>query len=243
MSIDDRPTLTARLLSEQYKYTEDGMSISGQLSGIGLAGSQKFFAGFILSGDLQYLSGSPHYDGQLQSGDPLEASSRDSYYEVRGLIGRDDLILSPKAYVDWSLGMGYRALKNQIQDKAGYRREQSYQYLPALLGFNFSAMGLEFRAGAEYDIFLEGQNTTHLEDVSSELPPLHLKQHSGSGQRLSFSVQKKLKSMTLLARMDYTKWHVEDSEYKDVTLGDQTAWFYEPNNKTETTALSLGLSY
>ena len=146
-------------------------------------------------------------------------------FEIRALAGYDfpageATVLTPY------IGIGYRYLddntggKSSTTGAAGYDRESHYVYMPFglktitplegpwSLGFN-----------VEYDLFLDGTQKSHLEDVSSALNTLENDQNSGYGVRGSIQFTRQADTWNLLVEPFIRYWNVDESNIAVITCG------------------------
>lgn len=192
----------------------------------------------------------------------------DYMIETRGMAGYDlpvmkDLIFTP--YV----GIGYRYLNDDSSGKDsstgdhGYDRESRYYYLP--MGLEFSAplpQKWSIASSLEYDWFLSGRQTSHLEDagpaIESEshewfiLDNVDNRQDKGFGVRGSCKIMRKTKAIDFILETYLRYWHIQDSDLVQLTseqgaiswyIGGQPLCGLEPENKTVEYGLKLGLLY
>lgn len=167
----------------------------------------------------RFAAGLVDYDGATFDETPLTISNIDDRtFEGRILLGPD----FPKANSIDTLyfGLGYRFLKDDV----GYKRESNYFYIP--LGID-SMRGLKngwyFGWTAEYDLFIRGQQNSHLSDVG--YVDIENKQDSGHGLRGSVKFVKKEKKTDFIIEPFIRYWDIDNSDIVDVG-------FYEPANKT-----------
>ena len=177
----------------------------------------------------RFAFGQVDYDGALLDGTPYTIDNIDDYtLETRAILGADQL--SSAAMHTIYTGLGYRYLNDDLSsDPAGYERESNYLYLP--LGYQFGA-GLDsdwsWAARFEYDIFLWGEQRSHLSDLSADPPEpdVENEQDEGFGYRVSVRLQREYSSGVLIIEPFFRFWDIEDS---DISLG----WFEPANETTE----------
>ena len=145
--------------------------------------------------------------------------------EVRLLAGYD-VPAGTESLVTPYIGLGHRYWVDMLGGKtsttghAGYDRESNYLYLP--LGVN---VGVPLQSGwsvglnAEFDVFLWGQQKSHLEDVSSALNTLENDQNDGWGIRGALTVKKEMEGIALVVEPFIRYWSIEDSDIGTVTCG------------------------
>ncbi len=196
----------------------------------------------------------------------------DHILEVRGLAGydipvHDTTLITPYA------GFGYRYLNDDTGGRItttgalGYERENKCYYMP--VGFmtdtrinNSWRFGFNF----EYDIFLDGQQISHLEDVgpmytdadsglSYTSDPIKNEQYEGYGLRASFKLVKLNKSFDLFLQPYVNYWEKNDSDPTQATSQDgtigwyydaahtQPIWYIEPENKSTEYGVKAGFIF
>ena len=165
------------------------------------------------------------YDGALSDGTPLTIDNIDDYtLETRAIFGTDWLRTDTMHTV--YTGLGYRYLNDDLSvHPAGYERESNYVYLP--LGYRFDASldeGWSWAARLEYDLFLWGNQKSHLGDVDPTMPNVDTKQDSGFGYRASVRIQHKYSDAVFIIEPFFRFWDIDDS---DIRLG-----YFEPANET-----------
>ena len=169
--------------------------------------------------------GQVDYDGALNDGTPLTVNNIDDYVlEARCIIGMDRL--AGEAIHNLYVGLGYRYLNDDLAiHPAGYERESDYFYLP--IGFQLG-IGLEegwsWGARLEYDIFLWGEQRSHLRQAYPTLPDVKNDQDEGFGYRASVRIQHKDPDGILIFEPFFRFWDIEDS---DTSVG-----YFEPANET-----------
>ena len=169
--------------------------------------------------------GQVDYDGALDDGTPLTIDNIDDYVlEARGIIGMDQL--AGEAIHNVYVGIGYRYLNDDLAlHPAGYERESNYLYLPIgfQLGFGLED-GWSWGARLEYDIFLWGEQRSHLRQADPALPNVRNDQNEGFGYRVSVRIQHKGTDGILIFEPFFRFWDIEDS---DTSVG-----YFEPANET-----------
>jgi hypothetical protein len=203
--------------------------------------------------EFRYASGRVNYTGSTWGGDGLTFNGIHDYtYEVRGVVGKECPFWNSWMMTPY-IGVGWRYLHNGSAVMAGgYGRESKYLYFP--LGFDLGVgLGHGWSLGwnAEYDFLYFGQQTSHFEDVDSQLDPLGSRQNKGFGWRTSLKVVKELKHMSLSLEPYYRFWHIQDSEVGFLTSGGQIIQdnsgqpvaVLEPDNITQELGLRMGAQF
>jgi hypothetical protein len=185
-----------------------------------------------VEGRLAY--GEVDYDGQYQDGTPLTIEDVDDRsLEIRSLFGAD--VLGGNTLNTIYAGIGYRYLNDDLSvHPGGYERESNYVYLP--IGYMFDSTckaGWSFGFNVEYDIFLWGNQRSHLSDVG--LRDVDNRQESGYGYRASVKIQYKHKRGILVIEPFFRYWDIDDSEVENRSWG--SVW--EPANETMEWGLRL----
>lgn len=159
----------------------------------------------------------------------------DWVFEGRLVLGNDWLRQSALHTV--YAGIGYRYLNDDSSfDLSGYQRESNYLYVP--VGYLFDgghSTGWSLGFGAEFDVFLMGNQRSHLSDVSSIYPDVDNRQESGYGYRACVKIQHKSKKGILIVEPFFRYWDIDDSELSYETFGT----VYEPANETTEIGISI----
>ena len=175
-------------------------------------------------GEGRFAFGEVDYDGQTMGGTPLRIDDIDDYtVELRLLLGPD--FLKETRMDTLYAGIGYRYLNDDFQ----YERESNYFYIP--IGFKTISNlknGWSFGATIEYDLFLWGQQNSHLSDFDPIYPDIENDQSSGYGLRGSIKFQKHAPKIG--PNIDFI---IEPFiRYWDIDKSDEVLGGYEPANKT-----------
>jgi hypothetical protein len=159
----------------------------------------------------------------------------DWVFEGRLLLGADWLYGSILNTL--FAGIGYRYLNDDISfDPIGYERESNYLYIP--IGYQFdngSEMGWSFGFGAEFDVFIVGNQRSYLSDVDPSYSDIDSRQDSGYGYRASVKLQHKSKRAIFAVEPFIRYWDIDDSEFSYESFG--TVW--EPANETTEYGISI----
>jgi hypothetical protein len=165
---------------------------------------------------------------------PLTVNNIDDYsLETRAIFGAD--WLGTDTLHTFYSGLGYRYLNDDLgTHPSGYERESNYVYLP--FGYRFDASldsGWSWGARLEYDVFLWGQQRSHLSDVHAVTPGPDIEndQDTGFGYRASVRLQREYSEGVLVIEPFFRFWDIEDS---DINGG----WF-EPANETREYGIQL----
>jgi len=166
----------------------------------------------------RFAYGQVDYDGYSEDGTPASLNNIDDYaLEFRILLGPD--FPKQKRMDTLYAGIGYRYLYDDFQ----YARESNYLYIPVgLKTIGNLKNRWSFEATAEFDIFLWGQQNSHLSDVG--FVDIENEQDSGYGLRGSVRFQKHGEKTDFIIEPFIRYWNIDKS---DVMLG-----CYEPENET-----------
>lgn len=220
-----------------FKYEESIMDEEGVFYGLNLgvavrpwasepqAGSTPDQGGPMFGLEGRVAFGQVDYDGALDDGTPLTVGNIDDYsLEIRGIIGMDRL--AGDAIHNVYVGIGYRYLNDDLSiHPAGYERESNYLYLPIGYQLDFGLEeGWSWGIRLEYDIFLWGEQRSHLRQADPTLPDVRNEQNEGYGYRASVRLQHRYPEGVLIFEPFFRFWDIEDS---DSSLG-----FFEPANET-----------
>lgn len=175
---------------------------------------------------------------------------RDYIIELRGTAGYDIPLCSSFTLTPY-IGLGYRYLNDDSAGErtstgaAGYERESNYFYLP--LGLNGVAdLGSGWTVGlrGEFDIFLYGQQKSHLSDAIAGLGDVTNDQEDGYGLRASLKVMKETEAANFFIEPFVRYWHIDDSEISAVTYqGVLVGFGLEPENKSTEVGFRAGINF
>lgn len=197
--------------------------------------------GLVFRADGRLAFGQVDYDGSvvdLGTGatTPYSMDDIDDWiFEGRLVLGGDWLRRS--ALHTLYAGIGYRYLNDDSSfDPAGYERESNYIYAPIGYQFDSSTLtGWSFGFGAEFDVFIVGNQRSYLSDVGPAYPDVDNHQHSGYGYRASVTLQHKSKKGILVIEPFIRYWDIDDSEFSFESFGT----LYEPANETTEYGFSI----
>ncbi len=234
-----------------YKEPDYDIDITGLMYGI----SGKFtyhgisnMDNYLLAGlDFEVLGGGLDYEGQTQSGTPLEESSDDWLVETRALIG-SEYFFGDENILTLFTGIGYRYWNNNISGSAGYEREVQYWYAPIgikTVGHLYS----NWTAGmnAEFDFFLGGKVKSHLSDVDPDFNDPEVDQDPANGFGLGFSLHFtrdfKRRNQSLMFEPYIRYWEIEKSDKSKLTSNGNFVHIFEPENETVSGGVRISLSF
>ncbi len=236
-----------------YRYEEPNlMKIQGALHTIF---AKLAYLGDIVGVELNYLQAldqSTKYYGSTMSGLPLLGTpSNDSFYNVDFKFGKRLNIFDNYDGLGY-IGIGYRYLNNQLSGLGGYRREQTYYYIP--IGFHVSdgmfIDGLFARYGAEARYLFLGVNKTHIGDAISNIDPSVLKmiQKNNFGLRVHSGFEYFLSNdFKIFMQISADYWYVRESSTAIATyISNGVSYkgvFVEPANNTVQFGVEFGIGF
>jgi hypothetical protein len=239
MGIEKHRFFMGPVISE-FDYEEPSlMTEEGRLQGAMARYAFRDQQGGMFQAEIQAEWGDLDYDGGFQDGTPLETSTNDYLIEGR-ILGGIDCLAAERHLVTPFLGVGYRYWNDEIEGRGGYEREISYWYIP--LGIqtmspiaSFFTLGLH----VEYDLFVEGKVTSHLNHADASLGILYNDQLSGKGWGMKGSIQMRflfLDRYWILMEPFISYWEMADSEpvriYYDAAAGQEIIGLEPENNTT-----------
>jgi len=192
--------------------------------------------------------------------------------EVRGLVGYDIPVKNNFRITPY-LGFGYQYLNDDTGGRistsghSGYERENKCFYMP--VGFETEAKLVNNWSTIlklEYDIFLDGQQISHLEDVGlmyrdSETgetyvsDPIKNEQYEGYGLKAACKLVKKNETFDFFIEPFVSFWEKENSDPTQATSQDgkilwyhdeartMPVWYVEPKNTNTEYGVKLGLMF
>lgn len=202
----------------------------------GLTGSYEYHQEWVIHVDGRFAFGEVDYTSPISG----TMDDLDNYtFETRGWFGWDfptseTIVLTPY------FGIGYRYLNNDSAGRTsstgafGYERESNYIYSPIGLAAR-AAMedGWTLFASAEFDIFWDGTQESHLSDAVAGLSDLENDQNDGYGLRASLGVEKAGEQVDVAFNTFVRYWDIDDSEMQSVSyLGVTIGQGFEPENET-----------
>lgn len=197
-------------------------------------------------------------DGKLSVGEVDYTSNgtgsidniQDFMAEVRFLAGSDLPIMKNTVLTPYA-GIGYRYLNDDSGGKVsttghyGYEREANYIYLPVGIDSQTKLNnGWSIGLNAEYDIFIDGQQKSHLEDVDASLSTADNDQNDGYGVRGSIRLAKEVENFSIFVEPFIRYWNIDSSDIDIITCGGTPcAAGYEPENNSTEYGLKLGARF
>ncbi len=173
----------------------------------------------------------------------------DYMIEIRGLLGKDFYVGTKSLLTPFS-GLGWRYLNDDTGGKQsstgahGYERESRYFYAPFGLEATEQLNSVWFLSlTGEYDLFISGQQTSHLSDVPGGYPDLKNKQRDGYGARGSLRLLHKGQEMNFLVEPFIRYWHIKDSDTATATGTGFIVTGLEPDNNSTEIGAKLGVEF
>lgn len=149
------------------------------------------------------------------------------------------------------IGFGYRYLNNDsagIQTTTGaygYERESRYYYMP--VGIESKKQLSEdwsYRLLLEYDFFFDGDQISHLDDVSTVYSSVRNDQNKGFGLKTGIKLIKENPNYDFYLEPFWNYWHLERSDFSSITCDNiPCAVGYEPKNRTSELGFKLGTRF
>ena len=203
------------------------------------------FFKLMLRGEARFAFGEVDYDGGYSDGTPLTIDNIDDYtFEVRLLLGPD----FPTETTLFTLftGLGYRYLNDDSTFfrgigpgyGGGYERESQYLYLP--LGAEMTnqlGRGWSWGLAAEFDVFLWGNQRSHIASSWGWDEFVDNYQPRGYGLRASVTLQKKGDKIDFIIEPFIRYWDVNESDL------DWWGTGLEPTNNTVEAGVRLILAF
>ncbi|MCA9408433.1 MAG: hypothetical protein KC733_07075, partial [Candidatus Omnitrophica bacterium] len=174
----------------------------------------------------------------------------DYMFEVRGVLGYDFMV-GAESLITPYLGVGYRYLTDKLGGKIsttghfGYDRETHYLYMPFGLDFLVPLRNSwKVVFNAEYDLFLDGTQESHLEDVSPSLNTLENNQDSGYGVRGSIKFLKTSEDINFFIEPFIRYWNIDESDTATISCGGTPcALGFEPKNESTEAGVKIGINW
>lgn len=153
------------------------------------------------------------------------------------VLGGADWLLFDGFYVSPYVGFGYRVLFDQGRDlttttgSQAYDRLSQYFYLPIGLGFSVRTGDWVLRPSAEYDLFLNGKQTSYFAALGANGDVTN-KQTHGYGARATFLAEAPVSWGRIAFGPFVRYWNIGDSEPKIFTVSGVAFEGTEPHNNT-----------
>ncbi len=175
----------------------------------------------------------------------------DFIFEVKGDVGYDIAIMESTRLTPY-VGLGYRLLRDELGGSSsttgalGYDRQSQYFYLP--IGVKtLTSLDNDWFLGlnAEFDVFLDGTQTSELGDAIGGLDDLENDQNDGYGVRGSVKLAKKGDRFDFFVEPFVRYWHIDDSERSTVTFSGTPIGLVgiEPHNTSTEIGARVGIHF
>ena len=171
-------------------------------------------------------------------------------FEIRGILG-EDIPVNDTLRVTPYFGVGYRYL---LDDNGGgatstgaltYDRESQYCYVP--LGIEAEKKlndNWSLGANLEFDLFIDGQQKSHLGDAIEGFDTVSNDQKDGYGFRGSVRLVREGENVDFSVEPFFRYWHIEDSEISLVTYsGVAVGYGLEPENETSELGVKISARF
>ncbi|MBU0682776.1 MAG: hypothetical protein ABIH85_04575 [Candidatus Omnitrophota bacterium] len=217
----------------------------------GVSGSYAYHNKFMLGLDGKISWGHVDYSSD-DSGEVSDIPN--TMMECRGVLGYDFLALENANllfYITPYLGLGYRYLKDNADGKKTdkgrltYERESNYLYTP--MGLEIVTKmdnGWTIGGTAEYDLFWQGWQKSHLGTAVAEFDTVNNVQHRGFGVRGSVMFAKEWEHIGLVLEPYIRYWNIDKSEESDIRYsGVIVGYGYEPKNTSAEYGIKVSLTF
>jgi hypothetical protein len=226
-------------------YTEPNiMKETGTLLGLNGTHTISWPNNVSIATQLHFYTGNITYDGTLSDGTLYKAHNiNDTIFvaeaHVQKIFHHSNTTLSPY------IGLGYRYWLDKLgTDPYGYNRKTTYLYIPIGITFHYPITEtLSLNILSQYNVFLEGKNTSDLSKFIQTNNNINVTQSTGHGYLLGCNANLKLSQQNILsASIQYQYWDIENSSvnYIQTTKGIPIGYL-EPKNNTK--ELRLGIQY
>ncbi len=196
--------------------------------------------------DARFASGPVDYSSSPSG----QLKDEDNYvFEIRGVAGYDYLAHERLLLTGYG-GFGFRYLNNDSSGRRtttgalGYERASRYLYLP--LGVEALCQitpSWKMMTNLEWDIFLDGKQTSYLSDANTSFPNIENDQDRGYGLRGSLRIIKVGNGLDLFLEPFFRYWRIHDSDRTTAVGTGVIVTGLEPDNNTSEYGVKLGLEY
>lgn len=229
------------------KYEEPGvMEEKGMMYGI--SASYAYHDKLMFKAQGKFSFGLLNYEGSTWGGTPLNIEHIPNYlWEFRGLVGYDITVFKSTVITPY-LGIGYRYLNDNPQEKYafGYKRETHYLYSPIGLEV-FTKLNEQWSLGAEveYDVFLWGRQKSHFDYSNPGTDVTYNVQRSGYGVRGAVRLVRKGERIGFVLEPYVKYWSIDESSDSEVSymgfpIGLQVI---EPKNRSTEIGCKLAIMF
>jgi len=228
-------------------YQEPGFSVKESGAMEGLYGAYEFRPQWPVLNVL-HLDAHGDYANMDYKGSGTIKNINDFTAEPRIWLGQDFNVF-PQLQATPYAGIGYRVLSDGLGGKVSSTGAQGYdrlsQYLYAPVGFELSTQavdGWRFGFNAEYDIFIQGWQTSYLSAIQG-YPDITNTQKRGYGIRGSFDIVRKGNDFNFIVSPYIRYWNIRQSE---IATGNGSLFQVsdvEPANKSTEIGMRVGVEF
>ena len=158
--------------------------------------------------------------------------------DYRGMFGYNFKLGGNSGYLAPYFGVGFRVLFDAgatdvtTTGAVGYDRRSEYLYLPIGASYSFKAGNWRLKPTAEYDLFIEGYQTTYLRDLGAD-NNLENHQGGGFGVRADFMVAPPVDFYNFSFGPYFRYWNIAESDVQPIYFGGvEGGAGLEPKNNT-----------
>ncbi|PAF41790.1 hypothetical protein [Helicobacter sp. 11S02629-2] len=232
----------------KYTYNEPGvMNIQGSMLELGVMNGISYQHLFIKADLSASGIGDNTYHGSavnLSTGakTPLEATSIDRAFNMSIGIGGIYSYSIFEAYL--TVGVGARALLNNILSDAAYSRKQIYYYIPVTLNAKFSLNEkMVLLVSGTYRRVFGGYNISYFSNIGYD-NDITFNQQTGNSFEVSLGLGYKLNTGIASMSIVYDQYSIGDSDLQPLfRSGVYKGLFLEPANTTSTIGVRLGYEF
>jgi hypothetical protein len=221
------------------EYNDSGSQLlkeSGPISAIGSSVRSDIARSLVLKGKGELFGGTVNYDGQTQSGTPVETDTNYAGLEVEGNLGWKFMV-TEKSSLEPFAGLGYRWWQRDLQDTvsaSGYK--ETWWSFYARLGIHgdhtFSEQVKAF-AEAGLKIPLKNKNKVDLSGIGLSTVTVE------PGNKASVFAEAGLKWTRFKTSLFYEGMRFSKSD--PVTVSNVRVW--QPESKADTFGISVGMDF
>ncbi|PAF48616.1 hypothetical protein BKH43_07825 [Helicobacter sp. 13S00401-1] len=232
----------------KYTYDEPGvMNIQGSMLELGVMNGISYQHLFIKAdlsasgiGDNTYTGSAVNLSTGAKT--PLSATSVDRAFNMSIGIGGIYTYSIFEAYV--TIGVGARALLNNILSDAAYSRKQIYYYIPITVNTKFSLNDkLVLLIEGTYRRVFGGYNISYFSNIGYD-SDLTFHQQTGNSFEISIGLGYKLNTGIASMAIVYDQYAIGDSDLQPLFKGGvYKGLFLEPANTTSTLGVRLGYEF
>lgn len=228
-----------------YSYKEPTlMKMNGLFYGIN--GAYSFYLGkdYFLRLEARTAIGKTNYSSNGTGSHGTKTPNK--LLETRGLLNRYFQV-SSNMDISSFIGLGFRYKEDNSNGMktttghTGYRRESNYYYVPVGLSIHYNLQeGWGLYISGEYDIFLEGRQTSH-----HKVKNLKHNQSKGYGLKSEILLEKTFDKYIFSMGPYINYWNIKDSDEDSIfcrTCGIYH-YTYEPKNTTQEVGIKIKFTF